>query len=301
MERELQIRKKHSFTGHQGAVYTLSNGLSADHIHSGSSDKMLVSWNIPELKSGRLSGEFPAPVYSSVSTENFLFIGTGAGSLHIIDLSIREQIKVLQLHAGQIFDIAFSEKHQLIITAGGDGQISFNSATDFSFIKAGKLCNAKIRGLAIHPSQDLMAVACGDGTIRIFYLPEQEEIHLFHAHTDSVNCICWSPDGKQLLSGGKDAYLKVWEAKNNFNLLTAIPAHNFAIYKICFSPDGNLFATASRDKTVKLWETENFKFLVRINKEVHEGHINSVNTILWNEYGLFSAGDDRQIIFWEIE
>ena len=69
---------------------------------------------------------------------------------------------------------------------------------------------------------------------------------------------------------------------------------------MAFSPDGTYFATASRDKTVKIWKTENRQLLLRINKEQQDGHLNSVNKVVWTEQGLVSTGDDRAIILWEI-
>jgi WD40 repeat protein len=103
-----------------------------------------------------------------------------------------------------------------------------------------------------------------------------------------------------MISGGRDAYLKIW-SMDNFSLLQSIPAHNYAIYSISFSPDRKYFATASRDKTVKIWNADTFEVLVRLDKENFEGHKNSVNKVLWMENNfLISAGDDRAIIIWEV-
>lgn len=298
----IQIQKLHSFTGHNGSVYALAEGFAPGILLSGSSDKFVAGWNLPEQISEKFAAQFPAPVYSLLSMKNrkLLLAGTGSGSIHILDIEAKQELKILQLHSAQVFDLAFSEKHQLLIAAGGDGQISFCDA-EFNFIKSGKLSEQKIRNLAISPEEDLLAVACGDGTIRIFNLPECKEINSFHAHDLSANAIAWDPQGKYLLSGGRDAHLKAWDVKNDFALLNSIPAHNFAIYKIVFSPDGKLFATASRDKTVKIWDASNLEFRYRINKENCDGHINSVNTILWNAYGLVSAGDDRSVMLWRID
>jgi WD repeat-containing protein 61 len=93
--------------------------------------------------------------------------------------------------------------------------------------------------------------------------------------------------------------LNIWST-DSFSLFKSIPAHNYAIYAISFSPDKKYFATSSRDKTVKIWDAETFEVLVRLDKEKFQGHLNSVNKVLWMENNiLLSCGDDRSILAWE--
>jgi WD40 repeat protein len=128
-----------------------------------------------------------------------------------------------------------------------------------------------------------------------------EEKIIYSAHTLSANIVRYSPDGKFLLSGGRDAHLNIWDTKN-YSQVKSIPAHNYAIYDIAFSPDAKLFATASRDKTIKIWDADMFEILARISKENYEGHVNSVNKLFWSDYNnyLVSSGDDRAVMVWEI-
>ncbi|MBI3511579.1 MAG: WD40 repeat domain-containing protein [Bacteroidetes bacterium] len=297
-----EVKRNFLFAGHRGGVYALARGKDPSVFFSGSSDKFVVAWNAETGEQEKFAAQFPAPVYALrfLEEKNILLVGAATGSLHFIDLEKREEIKVLQLHSAQIFDVAYSPKNDLIITAGGDGQITFLNGKTLELIKAIKLCSQKVRNVVIDPSEEKLAVASGDGNITIFSLPGMEELFSFHAHNLSANALAWNSAGTILLSGGRDAYLKAWNAEKNFSLLTAIPAHNFAIYSIVFSPDGKLFATGSRDKTIKLWDAENIRLLLRINKETHDAHANSVNRLLWNEKGLFSASDDNVIMKWMV-
>jgi WD40 repeat protein len=59
-----------------------------------------------------------------------------------------------------------------------------------------------------------------------------------------------------------------------------------------------MFATASRDKTLKIWDVATQEIIQRI-EQTNEGHLNSVNTLLWmDDNTLVSAGDDRSINIW---
>jgi WD40 repeat protein len=104
-----------------------------------------------------------------------------------------------------------------------------------------------------------------------------------------------------MLSGGRDAMLRVWDAKK-LTLLKEIPAHNYAIYSISFSPDKKLFATGSRDKTLKIWKASDHSFLFRADKEKSDAHTHSVNKTLWTKFHdiLISGGDDRKVMAWVV-
>ncbi|MBK5286066.1 MAG: WD40 repeat domain-containing protein, partial [Bacteroidia bacterium] len=150
--------------------------------------------------------------------------------------------------------------------------------------------------------ESLLAFACGDGTIALYDSKSLKEFQRINAHALSANCVMFHPDGKQLLSGGRDAYLRVWDVSENFQMTNEIPAHNYAIYKIAFNSNGNIFATASRDKTIKLWNTNDASIIIRLDKDNFNGHLNSVNNVMWmpeNNY-LISASDDRSIIVWKV-
>ncbi len=164
-----------------------------------------------------------------------------------------------------------------------------------------KLCDEKVRNIDFNYQTSEIAVASGDGNIRIFDLKTLLEKKVFVGHQLSSNVVRFSPDGKLLLTGGRDAHLNIWQVEN-YELIKSIPAHEWAIYDIAYSPDSNLFATASRDKTLKIWDSKTFQLLKVINKEGYDGHQFSVNKLLWSTFYnyLISAGDDRDIIIWEV-
>jgi WD40 repeat protein len=299
---KLSALKRIVFGGHHGGVYGLAEGASPEIIFSGSSDKFVGAWNMKTETQEEFAIECPTPVYALkfLAGRNILLAGTGGGTFHEIDVEKKEISKTTTLHTGQIFDIAHSQKHGLIFTASADGKFSVLDANDFSLKEQKKITAEKVRGFAMNPDESLLAVTCGDGNLKIYALPGVQEIHSFTAHTMATNTVCWHPEGKYLLTGGRDAHLNVWDVNNDFESITSIPAHNFALYHITFSPDRKLFATASRDKSMKIWDAETFKLLLRCGKDGVDGHKNSVNRLHWNKLGLVSGGDDRSLIVWDI-
>jgi WD40 repeat protein len=207
----------------------------------------------------------------------------------------------LQHHTAPIFDIKYSLETNCFYTAAGDGNFAVCSLDTLSLIKIKKLSNEKVRSIDFNYKTSEIALALGDCNIVVFDLHTLDHKIDFLAHKLASNVVRYSPDGKFLLTGGRDAHLNIWQVEN-YELVKSVPAHNWAIYDIVFSPDGTLFATASRDKTIKIWDAKTFQLLQRITKENFDAHTHSVNKLIWSTYNnyLISAGDDRMVLVREV-
>ncbi len=300
-----QVLKIATLSGHSGSVYTLDATLSSS-IFSGSGDKIVAEWDLLHPGEGKLLARIPEIVYSLFNDikHNRLLVGQAAGGIHVINLADRSETRLLQYHSAPVFHIGTSNKHQLLFSLTGDGQLGIIDRNSLELKGLINIGTGKLRACAVNADETLLAIGAGDGGINIFSLPDMRPVKHWQAHQVgfSVNALTFDPDGKQLLSGSRDAHMNIFDVENDFELIQSIAAHNYAIYSIVFSPDNKLLATGSRDKTIKLWNPHTFEFLQRIDHEKNEGHKNSVNKIIWHhETGyLISAGDDRTIMVWKI-
>lgn len=159
------------------------------------------------------------------------------------------------------------------------------------------LCEEKLRDIALSADGGSIAVACGDGTVRILESALFNELFTLSAHAGGSTSVAWHPEKPALASGGKDGHIRLWGSDKAFTQLLAFRAHKAGIYSIAFSADGRLCATASRDKTVKLWDASTFDPVARLDRTAG-GHTHSVNTALWSGDALITAGDDKRILLW---
>jgi len=291
------------YSGHKGAVYALSPALDAGHFLSGSGDGSVVRWKL-----GNADGLTVAHIGRAIFAlhldrkEQCLIIGDEDGGLHLVDLVRRQELQLERAHVKGIFAIIALPDDRLAV-AGGDGALSIwkqdrANGHRLSLQRKIPLTVDKLRGLALNAEGDLLAVACGDGTVRILETTDLNERFTINSHSEGANCVAWHPSKPVLLSGGKDGHLRLWRSDAEFQQLLAIPAHSGSVYAVAFSLDGSQCATASRDKTAKLWDANSFDAIRRLDRAAG-GHGYSVNALLWmGPQTLLTASDDKRIVEW---
>ena len=97
-----------------------------------------------------------------------------------------------------------------------------------------------------------LAVASRIG-VWIYDTQTGEELDLFIGHTDTINSISFSPDGKTRASGSSDNTIRLWDVETGRTLHT-LTGHTDGVNSVAFSPDGGTLATGSWDSTVLLWQ-----------------------------------------------
>jgi WD40 repeat protein len=291
---------QHQSTGHRAAVYTLSRGLMPDQVLSAGGDGWIVSWPTGDPETGRLLANTEVQLYAlaALPEHQLIVAGNFNGGIHWIDLTAPDATRNILHHGKGVYDIIPIGDE--VLTLGGDGIVSRWEANTRRVKESLQLTTRALRQCALSSHYDLLAIGASDGQIYLLDWPTLDLVHTIKsAHDPAVFTVCWSPDGRHLLSGGRDAMLRIWSVENGYSEQLAMPAHLFTINHLTYAPDGRHFATASRDKTIKIWDAANFQ-LIKVLEGVRDGgHFNSVNHLLWTESGLVSCSDDRVVIFWE--
>jgi WD40 repeat protein len=77
---------------------------------------------------------------------------------------------------------------------------------------------------------------------------------LLQGHTQTVNDLVFTPDGKHLITASDDHTVRVWDLEHGGAQILA--GHSDEVWRIELSPDGRFIATAGKDRTVRLWNLE---------------------------------------------
>lgn len=295
----MTFRKCKELSGHTAGIYSLA--FDQTFLYSGSADKFVARWDLERGVQDKFSIRFESPVYSVclIQDLNHLVVGLANGDLHIFDLSERKEIKFFQQHKTAIFALAFNPDLGHLYAADADGNLSVWDAGKNELLLLLPLDCGKIRRIAVAPSGKYIALACQDGSFRVFDTLAYNELSTVNAHQHGTTALLFDPNNETVLyTGGKDAWLRSWDWQYA-KLLKEVPAHNYVIYDIISQNNGQTLVTASRDKTIKVWNKEQLSFLQRIDQKAG-GHRHSVNTLICLSGDSFvSASDDKRMILFE--
>ncbi|GJM27864.1 MAG: hypothetical protein DHS20C17_04990 [Cyclobacteriaceae bacterium] len=297
-----QVTKLHTFLGHKDAVYTLEPLDGQSKFFSGSGDGMVVKWDFNQPDQGQLVANLNNSVYAlqSIPHHNLLVIGHNYEGIHIINLDQNKEQGSLALNSSAIFDIKhFSGK---LIVATGLGTVYIVDLKSLSILKSLEFSKKSARCISVNAGTGEFAVGYSDHSIRVFDLKHYQLLHHITGHTNSVFTVAYHPHENLLVSGSRDAHLRVWDTSKDYKPVEAIAAHMYAINHIEFSPNGLHFVTCSMDKSIKVWDAHQFKLLKVIDKTRYASHGTSVNKLYWSRFNrqLVSCSDDRTITVWDL-
>lgn len=123
----------------------------------------------------------------------------------------------------------------------------------------------------------IVLLLLGLGGCLYWYWNRQQEpgaaIATLTGHTDEVNTVAFSPDGKQFATGSDDRTIKIWRLSDRKPLRT-LAGHLDWIYSVDISSDGRTLVSGAKDNIIKVWNLETGSEIRSV--EGHKSYVNSV-------------------------
>ena len=122
--------------------------------------------------------------------------------------------------------------------------------------------------------------------------------HTLAGHSDWVNSVSFSPDGKTLASAVSSNKIRLWDVETGTHKHT-LTGHTLSINSMSFSPDGKTLASGSWDLTIRLWNVQTGKHKYTITEHVEGGE----NVLFSPDGGTLASGERSSdtIHLWDAE
>ncbi|XP_065752752.1 WD repeat and SOCS box-containing protein 1 isoform X2 [Phocoena phocoena] len=145
--------------------------------------------------------------------------------------------------------------------------------------------------------QLLLATGLNNGRIKIWDVYTGKLLLNLVDHTEVVRDLTFAPDGSLILvSASRDKTLRVWDLKDDGNMMKVLRGHQNWVYSCAFSPDSSMLCSVGASKAVFLWNMDKYTMIRKL-----EGHHHDVVACDFSPDGalLATASYDTRVYIWD--
>ena len=133
-------------------------------------------------------------------------------------------------------------------------------------------------------------------------LPQVLILFTLNGHTDLIDGVAFSPDGKTLASCSRDGTIRLWNPATGTHKRTLTGTlfgdygHTFSVYSVVFSPDGRIIA-GGQNSFISLWDAH-----TGTHQQILAGHRAPAFNLSFSPDGtiLASGSQDGTVLLWDI-
>jgi WD40 repeat protein len=245
-------------TGHSEAVTTVAFSPNGRFVLTGSNDNSARAWDLKSRKEVRRFVGHSLPITSLAVSPDGRYLVTGSYDKTFIlwDFVSGQLLRRFYGHRDAVQSVAFSPDGSQIVTG------SFDHTARIWQVGTG----LEVAG---HPGLVKSAVYSADGkfvlltaenetTVVMWEVSTGAEVRRFEGHTNEIECVAVSPDGRLLATASRDGTARIWELSTGHQL-QSFDLGSVWVRSVAFSPDSKSILTGGAENVVRLWNVSSGK------------------------------------------
>ncbi|MEM7016662.1 MAG: WD40 repeat domain-containing protein [Pseudomonadota bacterium] len=255
---------------------------------------------------------------AAFNADNTILASGGAADeeIRLWTVETGKRLATLSAHENNLEALAFNTAGTLLASASEDDTVRIWSMESHEVLQTltsyslAPLGHAGFYTVAFSPDDTLLAAGNWNGSFTVWRTEDWSALYTIEpspkkmfgwlpaegdGHSDSIDAIAFSPDGKLLTTGSFDKTIKIWAVQTG-QLLRTLTGHEDWVYAVTFSPDGTYILSGGDDLALLLWEVDTGNIL-----QIMKGHTRTILSTNFSPDGkvLVSSGQDKTIRFWE--
>ncbi len=256
------------------------------------SEKEISRIELEESRLMRMATFSPDGKYIAMSLKNNI--------ISVRDVFTRQEVKKLEGVKGWIDSMSFSPDRKYIVASKEWHPEKSIVLWDYETGK--KLWERDSQGKATFFcfSPDGKFIAVGTYTSDVILLlvtTNGKQIKNFSGHSEAVYSVNFSPDGKYLLSGGKDSTIRLWDVASGKEIKQFV-GHSSSLITALFSRDGKNIISSGRDETIRLWSAASGKEIRKFERDCRAFY--SVAFAPSGDH-IISVSSDNSLRLWDVQ
>ncbi|KAF2729441.1 catabolite repression protein creC [Polyplosphaeria fusca] len=184
-------------------------------------------------KNGVINGSAVSEVRWLPNSENLFLAAHMDGSLVVYDKEKEDALFVPEDQTPAA-EVAPNERAQRKVSFAV--KKSVNSKTQKTNpVAYWKVSNSKVNGFAFSPDCRHLAVVSENGTLQMMDFLKEQLLDVFPSYYGEATCVCWSPDGRYVVTGGQDDLVSIWSVEERM-LVARCQGHNSWVTAVAFDP-----------------------------------------------------------------
>lgn len=338
-----------SLKGHAGNVYTVAVSPDGRFGLSGGDDRILRVWRLDTGRQIRTLEGHAAPIMSAAfGPEGRAISGGQDKTMRLWDLETGRCLRTFEDHSDSVTAVAFLKKG-FAMTASRDGlmkmwrirfpyktpEMTLSRIKELKTLKeeksvcgflANKADTCLDRGEVseavevLRKAREIEGFERDSELLDLWHRAAEQSVRIglrsawpakvLKGHSDSINCLAVTPDGRYCLSGSADNSVGLWDLANGkcvryFRWYSFVEAalsvrkyegRTDSVFSVAVDPEGLTCVSGGYFKTILVWDLATGECV-----RVLDGHAESVNCVAISPDGrtVLSGSRDKKLIVWD--